>query len=118
MTSQNFSSNCLSFDSLKVRERCGLMSLAAHSRCTLAAEMPAARAIVRHSIAPDGAAASPPAPPLAAPLLAPATACARALEHPSTPPAGFAQNARPSGLPTGAIGPFARRSAAASDPRH
>jgi hypothetical protein len=39
---QNFSSNCLSFDSLKVRERCGLMSLAAHSRCTLDAEMPAA----------------------------------------------------------------------------
>src|SRR5438445_114060 len=50
MTSQNFSSNCLSFDSLKVRERCGLMSLAAHSRCTLAAEMPTAPAIGRQII--------------------------------------------------------------------
>src|SRR5271169_3395214 len=47
MTSQNFSSKRLSFDSLKVRERCGLMSLAAHSRCTLADDTPAARAIVR-----------------------------------------------------------------------
>src|SRR6516165_9501638 len=47
ITSQNFCSNRLSLDSLKVRERCGLMSLAAHSRCTLAAEIPTARAIVR-----------------------------------------------------------------------
>src|SRR5947209_14435596 len=47
MTSQNFSSKRLSFDSLKVRERCGLISLAAHRRCTLAGEIPAARAIVR-----------------------------------------------------------------------
>src|SRR5271155_5042099 len=47
MTSQNFSSKRLSLDSLKVRERCGLMSLAAHRRCTLAGEIPAARAIVR-----------------------------------------------------------------------
>src|SRR5437868_1417114 len=47
MTSQNFSSKRLSFDSLMVRERCGLMSLAAHRRCTLAGEIPAARAIVR-----------------------------------------------------------------------
>src|SRR5205823_210992 len=47
MTSQNFSSKRLSFDSLKVRARCGLKSLAAHRRCTLAGEIPAARAIVR-----------------------------------------------------------------------
>ena len=32
MTSQNFSSKRLSLDSLKVRERCGLISLAAHRR--------------------------------------------------------------------------------------
>ena len=37
----------LSLESLKVRERCGLMSLAAHTRWTLAFEMPVARAIVR-----------------------------------------------------------------------
>src|SRR5271156_3594361 len=36
MTSQNFSSKRLSLDSLKVRERCGLISLDAHRRCTLA----------------------------------------------------------------------------------
>ena len=36
-----------SFESLKVRERCGSMSLAVHRRCTLAGEIPAARAIVR-----------------------------------------------------------------------
>src|SRR5580692_6608957 len=47
MTSQNFSSKRLSLDSLKVRDRCGLMSLAAHRRCTLAGEIAAARAIVR-----------------------------------------------------------------------
>src|SRR6195256_6438645 len=134
MTSQNFSSNCLSFDSLKGRERCGLMSLATHNRCTLAADMPAARGILRalphppwggggtprpppFSIAPDGAAASPPAPSLAAPPPLVATACARALEHQSILPARPLQNVRPSGLPTGATGPFARRSAAASDPR-
>jgi hypothetical protein len=47
MRSQNFSSKRLSVDSLKVRERCGLMSLAAHRRCTLAGEIPAARAVAR-----------------------------------------------------------------------
>ena len=47
ITSQNFASKCLSLDSLNWRFRCGLMSLAAHSRCTLAFEMPAAAAMVR-----------------------------------------------------------------------
>src|SRR6516162_4942763 len=47
MTSQNFFSNCLSLDSLKVRVRCGLMSLAAHKRWTVAFDTPAMRAIVR-----------------------------------------------------------------------
>jgi len=41
---------------LKVRERCGLMSLAAHSRCTLAAEIPTARAIVRTLAMPQATA--------------------------------------------------------------
>ena len=47
MTSQNLVSNCLSLDSLKVRERCGLIAFAAHRRCTLACEIPASRAMVR-----------------------------------------------------------------------
>src|SRR5215471_2631038 len=47
MTSQNFFSNCLSLDSLKVRVRCGLMSLAAHKRWTVAFDTPALRAMVR-----------------------------------------------------------------------
>lgn len=34
-------------DSLKVRERCDLIAFAAHRRCTLACEIPTARAIVR-----------------------------------------------------------------------
>jgi hypothetical protein len=40
-------SNAGSFDSLKVRTRCGLISLARHSRCTVAFETPMAWAIVR-----------------------------------------------------------------------
>src|SRR5215469_6357107 len=47
MTSQNFVSKCLSFDNLKVRDRCGLMSLAAHRRWTVAFETPATRAMLR-----------------------------------------------------------------------
>src|SRR5215469_17277845 len=47
MTSQNFASKCLSLDNLKVRDRCGLMSLAAHRRCTVAFETPAIRAMLR-----------------------------------------------------------------------
>src|SRR5215469_6450069 len=47
MTSQNFVSNCLSLDNLKVRDRCGLMSLAAHRRWTVAFETPAIRAMLR-----------------------------------------------------------------------
>src|SRR5215831_3061163 len=47
MTSQNFVSKCLSLDNLKVRDRCGLMSLAAHRRWTVAFETPAIRAMLR-----------------------------------------------------------------------
>src|SRR5215469_4494461 len=47
MTSQNFVSKCLSLDNLKVRDRCGLMSLAAHRRWTVAFETPAITAMLR-----------------------------------------------------------------------
>ena len=47
MTSQHFSSKFGSLDSLKVRVRCGFMSLATHIRWTLAGEMPATRAMLR-----------------------------------------------------------------------
>ena len=55
MTSQNFSSKCRSFDSLKVRVRCGLISFAAHRRCTLAGEIPAAFAMLRQLQRPTAA---------------------------------------------------------------
>lgn len=47
MTSQNLSSKFGSLDSLKVRVRCGFMSLAAHIRWTPAGEVPATRAKLR-----------------------------------------------------------------------
>src|SRR3984893_12999936 len=115
MTSQNFSSKRLSLDSLKVRERCGLMSLAAHRRCTLAGDTLAARAIVRQLHRPRWGAASPPAPALAAPRPAAATACARARRDRSTPPTGAAQSDPPSGSRKAVKSPVARRCAVGSD---
>jgi hypothetical protein len=53
MTSQNFVSKCLSLDNLKVRDRCGLMSLAAHRRCTVAFETPAITAMLRQRHRPS-----------------------------------------------------------------
>src|SRR5438445_2196817 len=47
MTSQNLASNCGSLDNLKVRVRCGLMSLACQSACTVPTETWAVRAIER-----------------------------------------------------------------------
>src|SRR6202030_4720479 len=40
MTSQNFASNCSSQDNLKIRVRCGLMSLLDQTRCTVALDTP------------------------------------------------------------------------------
>src|SRR6266478_2321475 len=59
----------------------------AHSRCTLDAEMPAARASCGNSTARD-AAAAPLAPKRAGPPLPPATVCGHVPAHRSIPPAG------------------------------
>src|SRR5215472_7338361 len=55
MTSQNFVSKCLSLDNLKVRDKCGLMSLAAHRRWTVAFERPVIRAMLRQLHRPSAA---------------------------------------------------------------
>ena len=56
MTSQNFSSKCLSLDALKVRVKCGLMALLLHKRCTVWLQTPLAFAIERvdHWVLPLG----------------------------------------------------------------
>src|SRR5580692_3126048 len=47
MTSQNLASNCSSHDNLKIRVRCGLMSLVDQTRCTVALDTPTCLAIER-----------------------------------------------------------------------
>src|SRR5439155_13802652 len=70
------------------------------------------------SIAPDGAAASPPARPPAAPPPAAAMACARTRHDRSTRPAGAAQSARLSGSPRRVRSPAVRRCAVGLDLAH
>jgi hypothetical protein len=47
MTSQNFSSNLGSFESLNVRTTCGFKSFRDQMRCTVLDEIPACRAMLR-----------------------------------------------------------------------
>ena len=56
MTSQNLASNCSSHDNLKIRVRCGLMSLVDQTRCTVALDTPTCLAIERvlHRPTPPG----------------------------------------------------------------